>query len=95
MKVTKDWHDDSWPSSKGLSVFNALRISGAMTPEQIRDYLRTNWDPVLPLAYVAGGIDFLDGKGWIAHDGDAVRLVVNGAALRSADESDLLLTGGN
>jgi hypothetical protein len=84
-----------WPSTKGMSVFNALKFGGNMTPQQITAYLRRHWDPQIEQAYVNEGLDFIRKKGWISSDGDEVKLSIGGndafSVERDANDADLRL----
>lgn len=84
---------DAWPATKGLSVYNALKLGGPMTPPRIADYLREHWDPETTDEYVAGGIAFIAEKSWISQDeAGQLRLTrTNMKAIRTADDRDLVL----
>jgi len=56
---------DHYPSTKGLSVYNALSLAGRdLTPDEIGDYLRATFDERVDAAYVAVGIDYLVKRGF-------------------------------
>lgn len=62
---------DHWPSTKGMGVFNAIKLGGRMTPEQITEYLRAHWkEPRVTQEYVDDGIDFIMQKGWLKKASD-------------------------
>lgn len=94
--------DDHWPSSKGLSVYNALSMSRRdMTAQQIREYLRSSWDDSVSEAYVQEGIVFLLKKGWVRDVSGVVTLTVRTpgrrtgpACVKVKGETDLRLMGG-
>ena len=55
-----------WPSTKALSVYNALSISGRdMTPDEIGEFLRAEWDPTVDDEYVQTGTQFLLRRGFV------------------------------
>lgn len=67
--------DAAWPSTKALSVFNALSQSCVdMTQAGILDYLRAVWDPKMAPEYVAEGVEYLVAQKWVRIDGDVVRI---------------------
>jgi hypothetical protein len=82
-----------WPSTKGLSVYNALKLGGAMAPLQIAEYLREHWDTSVTDDYVADGIAFIAEKGWVRQDesGQLSRTHSGFHAVRTAEDSDLRL----
>lgn len=52
--------DPIYPSTKALSVYNALSLSGRdMTPAEVLAYLRDHWDPKVTPEYVAEGAAYL------------------------------------
>lgn len=56
---------DHYPSTKGLSVYNALSVSGRdLTEEEIGEYLRETFDENVDAAYVATGVQFLLERGF-------------------------------
>lgn len=65
--------DDSWPSTKALSVYNALSLAGAdMTANELVAFLRECFDPRIGPEYVAEGIAFLNRKRFAVMDGQTV-----------------------
>ncbi len=89
----------AWPSTKGLSVYNALKLGGSMTPQQVASYLRTHFDPEsreVTDQYVIDGIAFIAAKSWIRQDDSGQLSLLNRAmrAARTDDESDLVLVAG-
>jgi hypothetical protein len=65
----------AWPSTKGLSVYNALSQSMRdMSDDEILAYLRAVWDPDMTATYVHEGIAFLVSKDFVRLDGETVRL---------------------
>lgn len=83
---------EPWPSTKGLSVYNALSLGGDMTPDQIVSYLRTHWDPDISRSYVDDGLSFIAAKSWVSVDGESVRLLTRPQrAIRANADADLEL----
>jgi hypothetical protein len=71
--------DTSWPSTRGLSVFNALSCAGKdMSADGILEYLRAVWDPKMGAEYVTDGIAFLRENDMVRIDGETVRLKERG-----------------
>jgi hypothetical protein len=93
--------DNDWPSTKGLSVYNVLRIRGAaMKPDEIKAVLCEYHQPV-SRQYVVDGIGFLVGKGWVTVGSFGVSLTTplnkTGkpvAARRTRGDVDLSLVAG-
>ena len=84
--------NEPWPSTKGLSVYNALMLGGDMTPDQIVAYLRAHWDPAMTREYVDAGIAFVAAKSWTMVDGEEVRLLTRPRrAVRINEDADLAL----
>jgi len=90
---------EAWPSTKGLSVYNALSHGlRDMTDEEILSYLRTAWDPQLERAYVHDGIAFLVQREFVRVDGPTVRLKERGPngkgkmVVRANEDTDLRMT---
>lgn len=64
-----------WPSTHGLSVYNALSLSGRdMTPGEILDYLRAHFDAQFTTEAVNTGIEFLLARGYVRRVGAALRV---------------------
>lgn len=64
---------DVYPSTKGLSVYNAVSQSGRdMTADEILGYLRAVWDPKLGPEYVTDGVEFLAQRALVKLDGEKV-----------------------
>ncbi len=69
----------AWPSTKGLSVYNALsKAMEDMRAPEILDYLRAVWDPNMTATYVHDGVAFLVKKDFVRIDGETVRLKERG-----------------
>lgn len=87
--------NDHWSATKGLSVYNALKLGGDMPPMQITEYLREHWSPDVSEDYVYDGVQFLAEKRWIGMDEDKVRLLTRGRhAGRCSGDADLALGDG-
>jgi hypothetical protein len=87
---------EPWPSTKGMSVYNALSKSGEdMKPPEILGYLRAVWDPEIDASYVHDGIAFLVSRDLVRIDGETVRLLERNASgkgkliVRSNHDRDL------
>lgn len=85
----------AWPSAKGLSVYNVLKLGGDMSRESVLAYLRAHWDPETTQDYVDGGLMFLGFKGWAEQSDGQIRLLTRGrSAAKTEDETDLILVVG-
>ena len=81
-----------YPSTKGLSVYNALSLGGDMSAAGLLEYLRLHFDSDLSSRYVDDGIEFLREKGWISEDAGVVRLATRPRrAVRIKRDKDLAL----
>lgn len=76
--------DDSWASTKGLSVYNALSMSGRdMSAEDVLAFLRGHWDPEMDLSYVHEGIGFLLRRNFVELRGDLIAIPVRNPNTRA------------
>lgn len=88
----------AWPSTKGLSVYNALSQGMRdMAHDEILAYLRDIWDPHMEPQYVHDGIAFLVSRDFVKIDGPVVRLKERGPnrkgkiLVRANDDRDLVM----
>lgn len=83
---------DHWPSTKGLSVHNALLVNGRdMTRDEIAAFLRSSFDKRVDGQYVDVGIRFLVDRGFATTVGPLV--VANrqiGELIRINNDADLM-----
>jgi hypothetical protein len=82
--------DPAWPSTKGLSVYNALKLGGDMTRGQLFAYLREHWDPAIAPEYIDAGVAFIAEKNWASEDVDGVHLLTR-PQVAERSERDLVL----
>ncbi len=91
--------NNHWPSTKALSVYNALRANktNSLPSTAILAFLQANHLPVYDANDVLEGIEFLQAKGFARLADDTLRATHcagPGSPIplkRSADDSDLLL----
>lgn len=74
---------DHWPATKGLSVYNALSVSGRdMTPQEIAAFLQDVDDPDMDVAYVTVGIEFLLARSFVKRVGSLVVIPIRRGSSR-------------
>lgn len=89
---------DHWPSTKALSVYNALLIADrALSPVEIGNLLREHWDSAVDAEYVATGESFLIERGFVRRVESVLVVTRRGEQLKRAKKDAELVymrTGG-